>query len=49
MSEAEETLKLVVKTIDNVSYDFEVPKDLSVTQLKERLKVHEVLTYISSV
>ena len=36
---SEETLKLVVKTIDNVSYDFEVPRDLPVTKLKERLKV----------
>ena len=40
----QDTLKLVIKTIDNVSYDFEVPKTLQVHELKERLRVC-VLTF----
>ena len=34
-----DTLKVIIKTINNETYDYEVPRDLSVTQLKEKVKV----------
>ena len=37
------SLKVIVKTIDNASYDFEVTKTLQVHKLKERLKVSVIV------
>lgn len=34
-----ETLRLVIKTINNETYDLEVANDIPVTELKEKVRV----------
>ena len=38
---ADTLIKVIIKTINNETFDYEVPKDLPVTQLKEKVRVNK--------